>query len=283
MKQNTVHGFLKATISLTVTSFLLMSVAEAGPRIMKMDQNGKTGQCTGPLNGSVDEVLNRNGVRVSKSATGTQKLALAKGIQQLERLSGGPFPAAKGAMFNFLNNQSGYSNQTGSGINMRGGPGKTANTAYLMHELGHRVGNSGYYSKYKAAVKSPCNVTHYCSIHYSKARYRNEEFGEVFAAFVTHPELLKQGNAACKQAYNWFQNNVFKNGPQLASCGAATQLVAQGKDPLVNVRSLASPEAPLPVATNGLRASCAAVSPAVAPKGLTQLADYLDDQVHAAN
>lgn len=250
-------------------------------RIMKRDPNGQAGTCTGPLLGSVDDVLKRNGVN-TRNATTAQKTSLAKGIQQLERLAGGAFAPAKGAVFNFINKRGGVSNQ-GEMINMRGGEERTANTAYLMHELGHRVGNSGYYSQYKGAVRSPCIATHYCRKSYSRARYRNEEFAEAFSAFVTHPEILLNGSPSCKAAYDYFAQTVFKNGRQLASCGAATALVAQGRDPLGG-RQVAAVSVPTAFAGGEMRAAnCPKqASPSPGAGKLVQLTDYLDDENHAS-
>lgn len=275
----------------TAANFLAVALVlggvavQAKPRIMKADPKGRAGTCTGPLNATPGEILRRNGIS-TRSATNGQTEALAKGILQIERLAGGNFSAIRGTTFNFLNSRRGSSNQAGTTINMRGGPAKTANTAYVMHELGHRVGNNGYYAKYRSAVKTPCLATHYCSKSYSRARYRNEEFAEVFAAFVTNPDHLKNAGPSCRAAYDFFAKQVFKNG-NLADCGVMRREVLAGRDPLGAGRGVASVPMPrsrpaTPEVLPGPTA-CRVLPSTINLLQLAALEDALSDDVHAAN
>ena len=93
----------------------------------------------------------------------------------------------------------------------------STNIAHLMHELGHQVGNTqfsgggNYYSQFRR-VSSRCFPTAY------SAKKPNENFAEIFAAYLTRPELLSQGNADCKRAYAFFSDKVFRTNGRLASC-----------------------------------------------------------------
>ncbi|MEO0336788.1 MAG: hypothetical protein AAF202_10355, partial [Pseudomonadota bacterium] len=52
---------------------------------------------------------------------------------------------------------------------------------------------------------------------------RNERFAEVFAAYVTYPELLQE---RCPQDFEYFSRNVFPgtgDSPQMAWCNRPTQ------------------------------------------------------------
>lgn len=119
--------------------------------------------------------------------------------------------------FSFLS-KSGYAQQAHKHITMsRGNSAGTANVGYIMHELGHQAGNNGLYAAYRQAVPSRrgtsgrCMVTNYCGKDYSVPRERNEEFAEVWAAYLTNPAMLKAKGGACEAAYNFFRNRVFPN------------------------------------------------------------------------
>ncbi len=81
--------------------------------------------------------------------------------------------------------------------------------ATITHELGHLVANrGGFYPKYNRAVPGACRISGYCT-HSSAGnahRNRNEEFAEVFAAFVVAPARLK---AACPSAYRFMKTQVY--------------------------------------------------------------------------
>ncbi len=90
--------------------------------------------------------------------------------------------------------------------------------AQHVHELGHLVGNNGAYGSYKSHMANTgegwCNVS-----SYSLSRF-NEQFAEVFTAFVTEPELLTKNSKtpkACKAAFEFFED-WFSAGNRVQEC-----------------------------------------------------------------
>ncbi len=81
--------------------------------------------------------------------------------------------------------------------------------AHFSHELGHIVGNRGYYKAYKQNLPQRCAITDYSTNNTNKSP-RNEEFAEVFAIYLHSPDHLK---AACPQHYEWMRQHVFNGGP----------------------------------------------------------------------
>ncbi len=108
------------------------------------------------------------------------------------------------------------SRQTGTEIQIarQGAKQFGSDVAQLVHELGHLVGNQGAYAMYLEHVGSaPCVVSGYSDDKF------NEQFAEVFAAFVTKPELIAENNsAACKKAFKFFKNVLFATGEKVRQC-----------------------------------------------------------------
>jgi hypothetical protein len=101
-------------------------------------------------------------------------------------------------------------------INRNGGRNYGQNVAQLVHELGHFIGNNGAYDQYRQAMNG-----HYCSVSsYSNSRF-NEQFAEVFAAFVTNPTLIKNNSSSgCRLAYQFFSKQLFANGLLADRCAS---------------------------------------------------------------
>lgn len=167
----------------------------------------------------------------TKNATVEEERALGTGLVWIEKLNdGAPIQSAiwRGRQpypFQF-NNSFGYSRQTGGGIHIarHGNREFGRNVAQLVHELGHLVGNMGVYAEYRKAVNN-----RYCVVSgYSDDR-ANEQFAEVFAAFVTHPSLIRDNkSAACQAAYKFFKEKLFAKGELADKC--ATKTLKAGED-----------------------------------------------------
>lgn len=87
----------------------------------------------------------------------------------------------------------------------------------IVHEYGHVVANKGgFYPKYNAAVKEKCKISGYCSGSMAgrKHKNRNEEFAEVFAAYVVAPEELKE---KCPSSYEYLAKHLFAGSDSI--CG----------------------------------------------------------------
>lgn len=158
--------------------------------------------------------------------------ALGTGLVWLEELNNGqPLEMAiyRGPnKYPFIfKNKGTHSQQTPAGIviSRRGALKFGSNVAQLIHELGHLVGNQGGYADYYHHVgKAPCVVS-----GYSDDRF-NEQFAEVFAAFVTRPNLIKRNpSVACKKAWNYFSHVLFSTGENAMACirGKTKELLAR--------------------------------------------------------
>lgn len=193
-------------------------VRPAGPgvRILKADPIASSGVCTPTVDsGTASGILRRFDIELENGTT-AQRVALARGLRQIEKMAGGRYRPSEGAIFRILKAR-GCAQQTGTVILLRQGCGSLQSVAYYMHELGHYVGNydrGELYGQYKRTIRSRCRVTRYAMKDWTKARARNEEFAEVFAAFLTHPNLL---NKSCPSAFAFFRDKVFREGEK-AGC-----------------------------------------------------------------
>lgn len=79
----------------------------------------------------------------------------------------------------------------------------------LIHEIGHFVANKhGLYPQHAKKVRKKCKLTQYMSSTRTgkKHRNRNEEFAEVFAAYLILGKDLKR---KCKGSYEFLKEELF--------------------------------------------------------------------------
>jgi hypothetical protein len=174
---------------------------------------------------NADQILENNGIGV-KGATVAERAALARGISQVEKLLGSTLPKKWQVKYNFVTTLSKkgkytWDQELGHTITVRRPSGSTNGllTGRMMHELGHKIGNSSmgktnYYEGYKKFRKANkgkrCKISKYCSSR------ENEEFAEAFEAFVADPDLLK---SKCPTAYAFFKDQAFPSSSEnLADC-----------------------------------------------------------------
>lgn len=192
-------------------------------------RTGATGSCV-PASNDVSGQLNKYNIQIRNGRQGegrntiptegtdaTLAASVARVSKRLEAL---------GARQRFFQNLQVWSapdlnveaRQTAQGLIMK--TSNSGNVAMVAHELGHQVGNTGgWYGKYNAAVRTPCHFTTYCTASHGFGA-RNEEFAEVFAAYVTHPDLLKNSSESCRQAYEFLKKEMF-NGVEPTCDGTA--------------------------------------------------------------
>lgn len=209
--------------------------AFALPQVLKRDPTAASGRCLIPAvttDTQAESILNQYKI-ATDDARPAERLAIARGLAQVQALLGKPASFAGNVRFSFAARK-GYSSYDGfSGgrhqirMNRCDSKGKNCaanNVAHLMHELGHKVGHASFargesfYEAY-SRLAGGCRPTAYAMSN------RNEEFAEVFAAFLTHPELLSGGDAACKRAYAFFSRDVFVANGELASCAPEARRV----------------------------------------------------------
>lgn len=198
------------------------------PQVLKRDPTAASGRClisAVTTEAQANSILNHYKIS-AVDARASEKLALARGLAQLQALLGKPAKFIGNVRFTFAT-RTGYSSYDGMSegrhqirMNRCDSKGRNCapnNVAHLMHELGHKVGHASFargesfYQAY-SRLAGGCRPTAYSMSN------RNEEFAEVFAAFLTHPELLSGGDAACKRAFAFFSRDVFVENGELASC-----------------------------------------------------------------
>lgn len=241
---------MKPTLTARALTFfvVLSAVSTAFARtqigILKKDPVAAQGLCTPNLTqNQAEDVLRAFNIRTT-NALESEIRALGRGLSQLQKLAGGVFAPAEGARYTFKNGGGNISRQTANGIEMsRGRSQNISSVAYFIHELGHYVGNNNegaLYREYKATVKTPCHFSRYAMKNWSPEKTRNEEFAEVFAAFVTYPALLTEGGPGCQAAYTYFKTRVFDRG-ELAVCDKSLQRSSLDFDGYTTVRGVPAP------------------------------------------
>ena len=249
MRTAFLFGFLFLLVDFFTIAVALPLASESPLRAVKRDFIAQTGACLAPLSESgADAVLSTNRIS-APGATRNEKIALARVVQQINNMTGTRNTALQGLRMRF--NQSAYNARSGSVVGYsfqignhdiqmcRGRNAEIGSPGYVAHEIGHLVGNaSGLYSGYKAGPL--CNLSNYSHTNYSASSYRNEEFAESFAAFVTHPDLLQQ-NPGCQRALRYFQSQFPQNNA--GSCRDRMSGQPQAPAP-VPVRLAAAPPPP---------------------------------------
>ncbi|KYG68956.1 hypothetical protein AZI87_06950 [Bdellovibrio bacteriovorus] len=191
------------------------------------------GKCLPRLVESADTILNRNGIDTVK-ANDKEKIALAKGVAQVERLLGQPIPRDYQYDYQWIE----ASGPWNSGISRRGfvtvkrprGSLKGQLTGRMMHELGHRFGhanNNENYNEYRQHMRGKkCMITTYCG------KSLNEEFAEVFEAYVVNPDFLAKH---CPDSYAYFKNKLFRNSEDLnVSCEDPDSILEHDEEDDIN-------------------------------------------------
>lgn len=214
-------GFLILNVLVSL-SFLVAFRAQAGS--VKHFAPAVKGCIPSVSRVQADEIIQRFNLK-AVGATDEEVRALGTGLTWIEKLNGGmplPFAVWPGRQpygVKFLD-RVGNSSQGAMQISIsrNGGRQYGRNVAQLVHELGHLVGNAGAYRQYREAVGG-----RYCVVSgYSDDR-ANEQFAEVFAAFVTYPSLIKDNkSSACQAAYKFFSEKLFAKGDLADKCYSKT-------------------------------------------------------------
>lgn len=195
--------------------------------VMKRDKVARSGQCLLPVvktAAQADEILRNYALR-APAAKPEERLAMAKVLFQMTALNGGVFRPLTDTSMSF-NSRDGVSRQSGNHLTMARGA-HNCNSPHFGHEqahiLGHRHFRNGqnFYDAFSSYMgRSRCVLRRTDAPHKSTytAYSRNENYAEMFSAYLTRPELLSQGNASCQKAYAFFAEEVFKESGHLASC-----------------------------------------------------------------
>lgn len=163
----------------------------------------------------------------SGAVTDLEKRSVAAGIKRVQELNGGPLrtgmgPSQNGGPYPFVFKDSNGSNQRVNQINIgrntsRGHKHYGNSVAQHVHEWAHLIGNAGGYPAYRRAMGG----AGYCMVSNYADNNANEQFAEVFTAFVTEPELLLNNSrtpAACRRAFEFFRDEFFDRGRNVENC-----------------------------------------------------------------
>ena len=158
-------------------------------------------------------ILNEHKIKIVNLPT-SELYLLSSIIQNFDELASIQFNLINKTKVRYLPDFTRYYAQQSEGpIDI--GPKASQNYAVYTHELGHVVGNyevgmRNIYDFYNEAVKTPCWPTGYSKVTHGHGA-RNEEFAEVFAAFVLAPDLLVDVSESCDQAAVFMKNKVFSD------------------------------------------------------------------------
>jgi|GEM_PF-3180122 len=231
-------GGLKELITLSyslgITLFLFFSINTLAASVVKSTQSGARG-CLNRLSSEEAQREISDFNLTTKNANSLEKQTLGTALAWIKMLNGNkPLSLAQGQPgkpypFTFTDRW-GESQQFANRIEIRRNGSKNygTNIAQLVHELGHYVGNNGAYQSYnKAMGNRRCQVS-----NYSMNRKRNEQFAEVFAAFVASPDLIKNNpSTGCQLAWDFFTNKLFEDGSKANSCLPAKLNMFKQKEP----------------------------------------------------
>lgn len=151
-----------------------------------------------------------------------QERAFGAAIIRIQQLNGGPLEAGRweGSRPYPIKCKHGikYSEQKTTHIQIR--MGTSTSVAQYAHEYAHLIGNKNNKAAYKA-YRAYMGNSGYCMVSGYADNKPNEQFAEVFAAFVTEPTIMLNNPktpAACRKAFNFFKNEFFKDGGRVNEC-----------------------------------------------------------------
>ena len=159
-------------------------------------------------------VLSTHKIKIEKMPD-NEILVLSSIIQDFDFISANnSFGYTDGSKVRYLTELTDYYAQQSNGP-IEIGPKAAGNFAVYTHELGHIVGNReidnhSIYGLYNKAVPVACHPTRYSKVSHGHGA-RNEEFAEVFAAFVLAPKLLENVSESCNKAADFMKTFIFSN------------------------------------------------------------------------
>lgn len=208
------------------------------PQVLKLDPVASSGRCVIAVvkaNRDADQILRQYNI-ATEGARPEERMALAAGVAHASALAAGRAEFLRHMLFTF-ETRKGYSRYIGvhGGLHQlqmnrclaTGLKCKSNNVAHLMHEMGHRVGHYvergiKLYDRYDQ-LQVKCHLSSY------SRKNKREEFAEVFAAFITRPELLSQGSSDCRKSFRFLAQDLFKVDPKIVTCDSSSlrQVVAR--------------------------------------------------------
>jgi hypothetical protein len=100
--------------------------------------------------------------------------------------------------------------------------GGVCNKGMLAHEIAHYISirdNQAIQREYERQINPPCYVTRYAG------QNRIEEFAEVFAAFLTNPDLFKGKGQSCDKARRVIASMFREHPDHSLSCDSRSRSI----------------------------------------------------------
>lgn len=275
---------IKVVPMLVLVSLFFAPDASALKRI-KLDPNSANGRCLPEVKGRATEVLTRNrvGARMTdgKAVPEPVRAALAEVIHTIEKIGARKFDYHHDVtfIFGYRNGFSSHASGTRE-INLNPGGensfslvdkrfGGIMNRGVLAHELAHYISmrdNFNIQLRYQREVPQPCYLTNYAHTTASTGwqTLRTEEFAEVFAAYITQPNLLTGKGGGCKRAREYLAELFEEKRTHSESCETRkASLGAPAKKPAEVPLPKPRPNGgPAPAASSAPAASITPAAPA---------------------
>ena len=241
-------------VTLIIATLLVSASSHAGlPALVRVKQNERAanGLCLPafPNDQTPDQILARNKIH-ARTKNGDDlphavKRALAHVVSTMEDLGDGRFKAHQGVHMIFRP-EMGYSELVNSTtLYIRPGNenmmamhdtshGGVCNKGMLAHEIAHYVSlnDRRIQQAYEEAVPSPCYVTRYA------AHNRVEEFAEVFATYLTNPDLFKGKGPHCDRARRVMASMFREHPDHSLSCDSRARSIVNPGTPANNKKAL---------------------------------------------
>jgi hypothetical protein len=189
--------------------------------------------------GEADRLLASQNLSV-ENASDDEKRAVGAAIKRVQELNGGVLTTGIARKIDARGKvEPGrypirFTNDTGSGQRRdhikigrnKSGPSDHVHNgnsvAQHAHEWAHVIGNNGAYAMFKQYMDSNSYGSNdYCMVSNYADNNNNEQFAEVFTAFVTEPAILLNNSRtpkACKKAYEFFRDRFFNRGERVSNC-----------------------------------------------------------------
>lgn len=186
--------------------------SSAMPRSTFRDPRGVVSKCIPPLKGEAAAILINHGV-TTKNLTPEYIDHVASTLNLMDELRGKTINLFRGTEIRYVSKMDIIARQTSGPIEI--GFGGMRNRGIVVHEMGHVVGNKKFddkrtwYQLYNSIVTERCHFSEYSQVSYGGFGARNEEFAEVFAAYLIAPEMLLEGGPSCRQAHDFLRSFLF--------------------------------------------------------------------------
>jgi len=242
VRENTCFDLIKLNSAAALGECLPVGQPKDALALLKRNNiSGNIGLIPKDLRPRRNNNLSARNIKSLENLEDPRMLALIRVVSALDKIGDGSLSVLKNnskgikVIFQGPGSTSGNSRRHGNQIQLAEGNqnqqgmlghstcGGVDNIGLITHEIGHYVGggnNREVYNAYQLQVRrlGACRLSQYANDQNDKGDF-TEEFAEVFAAYVTHPEAFIDKGANCRRAFN-FMKNLFGEPDMTMSCEA---------------------------------------------------------------